>query len=235
MSKWKYKVEVLALEDIHEMPDGWNNEDYLELLKFFEFDKPEEIPHNELRDMAAMALLDFEPEEAAEKVLEFRFGDTFNQGQRENIAVDARRIALWERYADVSFHKEMFNVGYILHLAFPMKFRQPGVARIKLKITALNRDSAEALKTPDSAFVARLLAKGMDEHNTIYRLYHESVEGDQFSEAAHIIWRFDLEKYDEKEQTNTIIAYTSWNWVEELKGVEGFESAAYNDEIVEED
>jgi len=229
MSKWKYKVHVLELEDIHEMPGGWTNEKYLELLKFLEADNPEAIPKNELRDMAAMALIDFEPEEAAEKVLEFRFGDDFNAGQRENIAVDARRIALWERYPDVKFHEEMFNVGYILNLAFPMKFRQPGVARIKLEVKALNHDSAEALKDPDSAFVARMLANGMDNHNTIYRLYQENVEGEEFSDAEDIIWRYDANSYNEEEQTNTIVIYTSWNWVDELKGVEEFESAAYND------
>ncbi|NEN22023.1 hypothetical protein G3O08_00705 [Cryomorpha ignava] len=230
MSKWKYKVQVLELEEIHEMPNGWTNEKYLELLKFLEADNPEEIPKDEIRDMAAMSLIDFEPEEAAEKVLEFRFGDAFNAGQRENIAVDARRLALWERYPDVKFHQEMFNVGYMLHLAFPMKFRQPGVARIKLEVKALNHDSAEALKNPDSGFIARMLAKGMDEHNTIYRLYQDSVEGEQFVDAEDIIWRFDSTNYDDKEQTNTLVVYTSWNWVDELKGVEEFESAAYNDE-----
>ena len=233
MSKWKYKVQVLEINDIHEMPNGWTNEKYLELLKFLDADNPEAIPQDELRDMAAMALIDFEPEEAAEKVLEFRFGEEFNAGQRENIAVDARRILLWERYPDVKFHQEMFNVGYILNLAFPMKFRQPGVAQIKLEVKALNHDSAEALKHPDNAFIARMLANGMDDHNTIYRLYKDNVEGEQFSDADDIIWRFDSTNYDEKEQTNTLVVYTSWNWVDELKGVEEFESTAYNDEIPE--
>lgn len=221
------------MEDIHEMPNGWTNEKYLELLKFLEADNPEAIPKDELRDMAAMALMDFEPEEAAEKVLEFRFGDNFNAGQRENIAVDARRLELWERYPDVALHQEMFNVGYILNLAFPMKFRQPSAARIKLEFEALNHDSAEALKNPDSAFIGRTLAKGMDEHNNIYRLYQDNVDGEQFSEADDIIWRFDVAGYDEKDQSNTLVVYTSWNWVEELKGVEEFESAAYIDEVLE--
>lgn len=229
MSKWKYKVHVEELEDIHEMPEGWTNEKYLELLKFLEAEDPESIPKDELRDMAAMALIDFEPEEAAEKMLEFRFGDDFNAGQRENIAVDARRIALWERYPDVKFHQEMFNVGYMLNLAFPMKFRQPAAARIRLKVKALNHDSAEALKNPDSAFVARMLANGMDDHNTIYRLYQDNVEGEQFSDAEDIIWQFKASDYNEKEQTNKLVVYTSWNWVDELKGVEEFESAAYQD------
>ena len=233
MSKWKYNVQVLEMEDIHEMPEGWTNEKFLELLKFLEADNAEDIPKDELRDMAAMALMDFEPEEAAEKVLEFRFGDKFNAGQRENIAVDARRIALWERYPDVAYHQEMFNLGYILNLAFPMKFRQPGVARIKLEIKALNHDSFEVLKTPDSTFIARMLAKAMDEHNTIYRLYQDNVDGEEFDDAEDIIWRFEATEFDEKEQTAKLVIYTSWNWVEELKGVEEFESAAYKDEVPE--
>lgn len=229
MSKHKYKVRVLEMKEIKQMPEGWTKDQYIELLKFLEADDPEAIPRDELRDMAGMALIDFEPEEAAEKLLEFRFGDSLNAGQRENIAVDARRQALWERYSDVAFHREMFNVGDLLHLAFPKKFREPNAARIKLEVKALNPDSTEALQNADSAFAARMLAHGMDEHNTMIRLYGDKIEGDSFPEAESIIWRLDHPDSNENHETATLVIYTSWNWVEELKGVEEYDSTAYID------
>ncbi len=231
MSKFKFKVQVTDIDDIHEMPEGWNNESYLELLKFLDADDPEAIPKEELRDMAAMALIDFEPEEAAEKVLEFRLGDKLNAGQRENIAVDARRESLWEQYSDISFHEEMFNVGVLINIAFPMKFRKPEAAKIVLKVTSKNPDSAEVLRAPTAAFIARLLNDGMNEHNTIYRLFQDNLAGESFPEAEHFIWRFDQSDVDEQEHSKTLTIYTSWNWVDELKGVQAYDSTAYNDEI----
>lgn len=230
MSSYKYKVQVAELSEINEMPDGWTNEKYAALLKFLDVENSESVPVGELRDTAGMALIDFEPEEAAEKLLEFRFGDEFTAGQRENIAVDARRLKLWERYSDVTFHQEMFNVGYLLNVAFPMKFQQPGAARIKLVVKAMNPDSAETLKNPDSAFVARILADGMNEHSTLVRLYNDNLKGGEFTEAEDIIWRYDLSDFDENQNTRTIAVYTSWNWVEELKDVEEFDSSAHNDD-----
>lgn len=230
MSKHKYKVQVLEMKDIKVMPEGWSNERYVAFLRFLEVDNPEAIPAAELRDMAGMALIDFTPEEAAEKLLEFRFGDQFNAGQRENIAVDARRLKLWERYPDVALHQEMFNVGYLLNVAFPMKFREPEAAYIKLEVKALNHDSAETLKNPDCAFIARLLSDGMDEHNTLFRLHQASIKGEKFPEAEDIIWRYDLSDFDENQDARTLVVFTSWNWVEELNGVEEFDSTAYTDE-----
>ncbi len=230
MSKHKYKVQVTELKDINEMPEGWTNTNYIELLKFLDVENPEDTPTDELRDTAGMALIDFEPEEAAEKLLEFRFGDQFNAGQRENIAVDARRLKLWERYPDVAFHQEMFNVCYLLHVAFPMKFHEPDAAYIKLEIKGLNPDSSEMLKNPDSGFIARILADGMNEHSTLNRLYDAYIKGEKFPDAEDIIWRYDLSEFNESEHMRTIIIYTSWNWVDELKGVEEYDSTAYNDE-----
>lgn len=230
MSKHKYKVQILEMKDINQMPEGWTNEQYVELMKFLDVENPEAIPTDELRDTAGMALIDFEPEEAAEKLLEFRFGDQFNAGQRENIAVDARRLKLWERYPDVAFHQEMFNVCYLLNVAFPMKFQEPDVACIKLEIKGLNPDSSEMLKNPDSGFVARILADGMNEHSTLNRLYDAYIKGEEFPDADDIIWRFDLSDFHETEHTRRIVVYTSWNWVEDMKGVEEFDSTAYNDE-----
>ncbi len=230
MSKHKYKVQILEATDIKIMPEGWTNQQYIAFLRFLDTDNPEVIPAAELRDTAGMALIDFDPEEAAEKLLEFRFGDQFNAGQRENIAVDARRLKLWERYPDVTFHQEMFNVCYLLHVAFPMKFSEPDAACIQLEVKALNPDSAAALNNPDSAFIARMLSDGMDEHNTLFRLYEENIKGEKFPEAEDIIWRYDLSDFDENQDARTIVVYTSWNWVDELKEVEEFDSTAYNDE-----
>lgn len=230
MSNYKYKVQVIEIKDINEMPEGWTNEQYIELLKFLDPENSDVIPTDELRDTAGMALIDFEPEEAAEKLLEFRFGDQFNAGQRENIAVDTRRLKLWERYPDVAFHQEMFNVCYLLNVAFPMKCRQPDAACITLEVKALNPDSAEMLKNPESAFIARMLSDGMNEHNTLFRLYEDNIKGEKFTEAEDIIWRYDLADFDENQNTRSIVVYTSWNWVDELKGVEEFDSTAYNDE-----
>ena len=226
---YKYHVEVLDLTEVHEMPGAWNEKDFLNLLHLIEYDDADSIPQEELKEMTAMALSDLEPEEAAVKVLELRLGDRLNKGQRQNISEELKDERLWEEYAEISYHEELFNVACMLFQAFPKKYHEPDIVRIKIKIAALNTGSENNLKNPTASFLARLLCDGMDEHNAIYRLYDDAIASDNFPESEHIIWKFDESGFTPNDKSNTITIYTSWNWVDELKGVRSFDSAAFSD------
>ena len=70
----------MEFEEIHEMPGAWMVKDFLALLQHIEYDDTASIPPEELKDMACLALSDFEVEEAAIKILEFRIGETLSKG-----------------------------------------------------------------------------------------------------------------------------------------------------------
>ena len=117
----------------------------------------------------------------------------------------------------------------MLYWTFPKQFPTPDIVRITLKVIALNKESVLNLVKPVSSFLTRLLNDGMDEHNIIYRLFDENIKSDKFPESEHIIWKFEESGFDPEDNSNTFTIYTSWNWVDELKGVQGFQSTAFSD------
>lgn len=227
--KYKYQAEILELKEVHELPDSWTPVDFLNLLKLLDYEDADSIPQDELKEMAAMALSDLEPEEAAVKVLELRLGDKLNKGQRQNLSEELKDERLWEEYAEISFHEELFNVASILYQAFPKKYHEPDIVMIKVKVKAINVSSEVNLKTPTASFISRLLCDGMDEHNAIFRLFDDNIASDSFPESEHIIWKFSEEGFMQEDRSNVLTVYTSWNWVDEIKGVKSFESTAFAD------
>jgi hypothetical protein len=229
MPNKKYSVEVLQLKTVQEIPGAWNAEQFRGLLHHLEYDGVEEIPEDELKDMASMALSDFEKEEAVEKVLEFWLGDKLNKGQRKNLANEMQEDPLWVEYSDLSLHEELFHVGCMLYWTFPRNFPPPDIAKLVLKISSSHPESQVNLNNPTPSFICRILKDGMDEFTIMNRLFDENLEGNTFPEAAHIIWQMEASSFDPGTNFVTITLYTSWNWVEDLKGVQEFESVAYAD------
>lgn len=227
----QYQVEVELLKEIHELPNAWTNASFKALLDLLEYDGVADIAENEIKDMAILALSELEPEEASEKVLELRLGKLLNEGQRQNLAEELRGDKLWEQYAVISMHEEIFNVACMLHWTYPRKFHEPDIAKVQLKVTDINKQGIAHLKKPTAAFIARILNDGMNEHNTIYRLFKAELASKSFTEAQDIIWQFEGSGFNTEESSNTFTIFTSWNWVDELKGVDEYESAAYGDAV----
>ncbi len=233
MAKYKYSIQLLELKEVHEIPFVWTEDEFRGLLHHLEYEGVEEIPSEELKDMACLALTDFEVEEAAVKVLEYRLGDRLNKGQRQNLAIELQEERIWEEYADLSMHEELFHVSCMLHWAFPKNFREPDIARLKILITPLTQESKKNSATPSASFLTRVLNDGMDEHTLINRLFDESLLANTFPEAEDIIWQFEDQPSEEGPDKNTITLYTSWNWIEDLKGATSWESAAFADGQIE--
>ncbi|MGB5646237.1 MAG: hypothetical protein WBM55_03875 [Muriicola sp.] len=229
MAKYKYTIQLLELKEIHEIPQVWTEDELRKLLQFVEYDDVQEIPVNELKDMACLALTDFEVEEAAVKVLEFRIGDRLNKGQRQNLAIELQDDKIWEEYSDLSLHEELFHVSCMLYWAFPKNFKEPDIARLKLSIKSLTPESGKNIANLTAAFITRVLNDGMDKHNLLNRLFDESLEANTFVEAEDIIWQFKTEGTQDNAKEQTVVIYTSWNWVEDPKGISEWESTAYAD------
>ena len=224
-----YQVDIIELKEVHELPNAWNSESLKALLNHIDYDDADDIPDEELKEMAAMALSELDPDEAAVKVLELRLGERLTKGQRQNLSEELYGERLWEEYSQIQDHEELFNVACMLYWAFPKKFSEPDIVRIKAKVIAKNVPSLKILQKPTASLVARLLNDGMDEHNIIYRLFDEQIAANSFPESEHIIWTLEESGFDTVDNSNTIIIHTSWNWIDELKGVKQYESKAHSD------
>jgi hypothetical protein len=229
MSGFKYSVQVLDLKEVHELPEGWTPDNFRGLLTHVEYDDVGGIPLDELKDMAQLALSDFEVEEAAVKVLEFRMGDQLSKGQRQNLAEELKEDRIWEEYSDISIHEELFNIVYLLYESFPKEFSTPDIAKLKIKVASVNQESQSNLVNPSASFLARVLNDGMDGRNIMYRLFGDRIEANSFPEAEHILWKYEAAGFSAADNSNTFTIYTSWNWIAGLKGVTHFESTAFSD------
>ncbi|MEL4456262.1 hypothetical protein [Lutimonas vermicola] len=232
MPGFKYSVDLLELKEIQDMTEAWTFDDFFGLLSYMEYDDAASVPQNELKEMVCLALSDFETEDAAIKILEFRLEEKLNKGQRQNLAEELKEDRLWEEYSDITLHEELFNVACLLYWTFPKHFSTPDMVRLKVRIVSLNKESKNNLIHPTPSFLARILNDGMDNSNIMYRLFGDNITSNSFPESEHIIWKFEESGFSEEENSNTFIIYTSWNWVRKLKGVEEYESLAFSDQKI---
>ena len=225
--KARFEVTPVAFEIIDELSGAWSAMDYRQILKLLEVEDLEDIAESDLREMCFMALADLEPESAAEVLLVYRLGEKLNRGQIEDLAHEMPDERLWESYADMRFHEELFNVGQLLYDAFGGRFPRPHAVRLELTVKALDAEGEELLDSPSEAFLVRLLAGGMTAEATLNRLFEDQLSGTSLPEAESILWKCDAKKDG---RSATLVLIGSEYWLEGMKRVPSYETTAHPDE-----
>jgi hypothetical protein len=183
----EFSVRLLSFKEIHELPGSWPLQRLRRLLEILEID---EVSDAEAMDMALMALQDFDPEDAAGRVLEAVFGDAMRAGVRQNLAHDLSGARPWEEFADLGPQAGIFETCVLLQRAFPRDFEKPDAIAVSVAIETASRTGAgwvEAL-SPDPGLMLRLLAPGMGDRAVLRRLFGDALAGPSFPEAAGIVW-----------------------------------------------
>ena len=224
--KKMFTVKPTGFKTITELPHSWSEQDYKNLLELMEFDGIAELTSQELREMCLMSLTDNEPEDAAKIVLEYVFSDKLNKGQIDNLSNELLEEKLWEEYADLSMHENLFKVHQLLYDAFEGTFPHPEAVSFSVNITAKDK-GLDVFHTYPEAPLLRLLVAGMPPNNLIYRLFDEQVKGEQFPEAKDIIWQLKKEQGQEGELLFTIIS--SSYWFKDFKYVETYDAETHED------
>ena len=180
----KYSVKINSVKTVDELEDSWNNADFTELLKKFDFADAEAVKKNELRDFLLMAITDFEPREAAALMLEYKLSETLNEGQIENLSQEMLREKVSENYSDIYIHKHLFAINQLLYKAYNGKFPYAKAVIVEFEMKAEN-DETEITKE----LALKALRIGLSESNLINRLFKEQLDGDTaFPEAEGILW-----------------------------------------------
>lgn len=222
-----FKVDVLDFETIFEEAGAWQPKDYNALLDALEFGDQTGLGANELREMCLMSLQDQEPEEAAYQVLKHVIGDDLREGQLRNMANEMRDEKLWEEYVDPAFHGRLFTVGGLLYAARPDVFPKPDARRAKLSVIAADpADKAMLSPNPEAAFLVRLIARGMDDHAILNRLFEEQLQGTSFPSASDILWSVRVETADDAIEIEIV---SSGYWLDPLGQTSAFEATAHPD------
>lgn len=195
--KPKFELEVLSVGMVHELPDTWTNAECKALLDALEFGDSADLPEDQLREYAVMALQDLEDDKAAGILLDHVFGDKLSSGKKQHLAEEMTDGRPWEEYPDLSCHKRIFNAQFLLNQAYPQT-QQPEINRVVAVLSSLNQPAETYLKAHDpeagghkipEALIVRCLAMALPERSILFRLFEDQITGAAtFSEAEHILW-----------------------------------------------
>jgi hypothetical protein len=145
----KYLVKIKEVKTTDELDGAWSNEDFIELLKRFEYPDAEQIKPDELKDYLFMAISDFDPNEAAAILLDYKLSDVLGDGQVDNISHEMLREKVSENYSDIYIHQDLFNINQLLYKAYNGKFPLTRVSIVQFEIKGESNeqtafDSAQA-------------------------------------------------------------------------------------------
>jgi len=227
----QFTVERLSFRTLNELPNSWQNKDYLELLKKMNYESPDDISEAELPDMCLMAITDLEPRAAAEIVLGYLFPEQLTAGQIENLAHQMLTEKLWEENPELPLHKGFYEATQLLHTAYNGTFPRTQAVQFEVKCTAENPADLALLTQAPAAPLMRLLAQGLPDGALINRLFSAQLAGVEFTEAQHLFWQLT----PGETQANAVVfeVVSSAYWLEDFKYADQYQATTHADAAAE--
>jgi hypothetical protein len=182
----KFNISINSARTVEEVPEYWTSEDYVELLERFNYPDAEKGSKETLQELLLMAITDFEPNEAAAIILDYKLAGKLGEGQIQQISNDMLLDRISEEYPDISLHATLFHINQLLFKAFNGKFPNTKATLVDLTIKPA-ADGQETDLTKEAVLI--LLDAGISDSNLIKRLFGEQMTGSKpFPEAENIIW-----------------------------------------------
>ena len=212
------KVKIINLKTVNELDFYWQNDDYVNLLKDFDYPEAEKIVEKEVLEFLFMAISDFEPAEAAAILLKYKLGDKLSAGQIQNLSHEMLVDKVAEQYREPAFHFDLFNINQFLRKAYNGKFPDTEAIVITASFEGVDPDS-EITKE----ILIKSLSPALKKSNLILRLFADQVAGIvPFEDAGKVIW--DYRKISE----DSLEIITSKKWI----GQEDFAKLEFEAELV---
>lgn len=182
----KYLVRITNVMTIDELEGSWSNEDLKELLNRFDYADADKLKPIELKEYLFMAITDFEPNEAAAILLDYKLSEALTEGQIENISHEMLREKVSENYSDIYIHHELFKINQLLYKAYNGKFPASKATVVEFEMKAAEQDEETEIT---KELVIKALCAGLSDGNLINRLFGDQLAGNAaFAEAEGIIW-----------------------------------------------
>lgn len=215
----KYQVTINNINNVDDLENYWTAEDYVNLLAQFDYPDAKSTSLTELQELLSMAVSDFEPKDAAAKVLTYKLSEHLNEGQIDQLSNEMLIDKVCEEYPDISLHSTLYQINQLLYKAYNGKFLNAKASIISCTITPENSDNLEPLS---KANLLRVLYAGFSPRNVIKRLFNEQLTTDAaFEEAEAILW--DLKTDDNINYEIT----TSEYWLDR----EDFAATSFSSEV----
>jgi hypothetical protein len=206
------QVKILSLKSIFEIPGYWTDADLVNLLDAFGFPDAQNASPAELPELLELAISDFEPDDAAKIVLEYKLTDKLSTGKIGNMSHEMMEDDESDESSDISLHYPLFNINQLLHDAYNGVFPRSKASKIEVELVPVGDDKVEINKE----ILLKAIAKGLSDRNLIVRLFEDQLKGEaKFNDADNIIWEMtDLGQ-------NQYSFITSDNWISREDIVDG--------------
>jgi len=199
-----YQVVIKNIDTVNEVEGYWSDEDLILLLEKFNYPDGEAAEKSSLPELLEMAISDYEPNEAAAIVLDYRLGDQLSEGQIEQISNNMLIDKVCEEYPEIHMQGALFNVNQLLFKAYNGKFPNAKASVVHFSMTP--KDGEIQKLTEEN--VLKLLNNGLSDRNLIKRLFEDQMSQNiPFPEAESIIWELTTE-----DDVNYNLV-TSENWI----------------------
>ena len=224
----KYNITINSILNVNEIPEYWNEQDYLKLLELFNFPDPETIAKENLLEYLKMAITDEEPNKAAAIILTYKLSENLNEGQIQQISNDMLLDKVCEEYPEIDLHAPLFHINQLLYLAYNGKFPNAAATILKCEIIP---DDADDIGELGNEQVLKILAQGLGGSALLKRLFPEQLIGSKpFPEANDIVWEFEALGSDQYK------LITSEYWLSKSDFVQGeYQADIVFDEEMEEE
>ena len=207
----KIVLNILNIKSIREIAGYWSSEDYINLLEEFNYSDAKDASPSELRELLEMAITDFEPHEAAEILLRYKFKGKLNEGQIKNLSHEMLDDNEAEEYPDISLHYPLFCINQLLYTSFNGVFQNGRATKIEFELSL--RELLNTSVTKEIVLMA--FGKIMNNNSLVKRLFEDQFNGEvPFEDAEKILW----ELHSKGQNIYTLI--TSDYWINEEDVIE---------------
>jgi hypothetical protein len=199
-----YQIAIKNIDTVNEVEGYWSDQDLIHLLGKFNYPDGATAEKSSLPELLEMAISDYEPNEAAAIVLDYKLGDQLSEGQIEQISNNMLIDKVCEEYPEIQMQGTLFHVNQLLFKAYNGKFPNAKASVVHFSMTPTDGE----LRKLTAENVLKLLNSGLSDRNLIKRLFESQISQNiPFPEAEAIIWELTTEdnvNYD---------LVTSENWI----------------------
>ncbi|WP_264535135.1 hypothetical protein [Flavobacterium sp. N1736] len=199
-----YQIAIKNIDTVNEVEGYWSDGDLIQLLEKFNYPDGATAEKASLPELLEMAISDYEPNEAAEIVLKYKFPDRLSDGQIEQISHNMLIDKVCEEYPEIDMQGTLFHTNQLLFKAYNGKF-----PNAKASVVYFSMEPADGgVQKLTAENVLKLLNNGLSDRNLIKRLFENQMSQNiPFPEAKDIIWELKTE-----DDVNYILV-TSENWI----------------------
>ena len=199
-----YQIVINNIDTVNEVEGYWSDEDFVALLQKFNYPDGATAEKSTLPELLEMAISDYEANEAAQIVLEYKLGDELSEGQIEQISNNMLIDKVCEEYPEIHLQGRLFHINQLLFKAYNGKFPNAKASVVHFSMTPTDGE----VQKLTAENVLKLLNKGLSDRNLIKRLFEDQMSQNiAFPEAESIIWELTTE-----DDVNYNLV-TSENWI----------------------